>query len=137
MTIFIACSKYFYEKIPEIRENLERNGHEINLPNSYDEPFKEEEMKKKSLEAHIKWKGEMIKRDKQNIEPNDAILVLNFEKNGEKNYIGGTTFLEIYKAFEMNKKIFFYNALPENKYFKDELIAFNPTIINKDLTRIV
>ncbi len=36
----------------------------------------------------------------------------------------------------MNKKIFFYNYLPENKYFKDELIAFNPIIINKDLTKI-
>lgn len=137
MKILIACSKHFYEKIPEIKKELEKAGNIITLPNSYNEPFKEEEMKKKGLETHIKWKSEMIKKHEHNLEPNDAILILNFEKNGEKNYIGGATFLEIYKAFEMNKKIFFYNSLPENKYFKDELIAFNPKIINKDLTRII
>ncbi len=136
MKIFIACSKYFYERIPEIKKELEKAGNIITLPNSYNEPFKEEEMKKKGLETHIKWKSEMIKKHEQNLEPNDAILILNFEKNGEKNYIGGATFLEIYKAFEMNKRIFFYNALPENKYFKDELIAFKPKIINKDLSKI-
>ncbi len=137
MKIFIACSKHFYNKIPKIKSELEKAGHIITLPNSFDEPFKEEEMKNKSLEEHVKWKGEMIKKDKQNIEPNEAILVLNFEKYGEENYIGGATFLEIYRAFEMEKKIFFYNPLPENKYFKDELIGFNPTIINKNLANIV
>jgi hypothetical protein len=137
MKIFIACSKHFYDKIPEIKEELEKAGHVITLPNSFDAPFKEEEMRKKSLEEHVIWKGEMIKKDKQNIAPNDAILVLNFKKNGEDNYIGGATFLEIYRAFEMEKKIFFYNPLPNNKYFKDELIGFNPRIINKDLSKII
>lgn len=135
MKIFIACSKYFYERIPEIREELEKAGNIITLPNSYNEPFKEEEMKKKGLETHIKWKSEMIKKHEQNLEPNDAILILNFEKNGEKNYIGGATFLEIYKAFEMNKKIFFYNPIPEC-IFTDELIGINPKIIYGNLTNI-
>jgi hypothetical protein len=137
MKIFIACSKHFYYRIPEIKEELEKAGHIITLPNSFNEPLKEESMKKKGLEYHAKWKGEMIKKNNKNIEPNDALLILNFNKNGEDNYIGGATFLEAYHAFEMNKKIFFYNSLPENKYFKDELIGFNPTIINKDLSKIV
>ncbi|MFA5953126.1 MAG: hypothetical protein WC812_00880 [Candidatus Pacearchaeota archaeon] len=137
MKIFILCSKHFYNKIPEIKEKLEKTGHTIKLPNSYEKPFKEEEIKKRGLEEHIKWKGEMIKRNKKNIKPNDAVLVLNFKKNGEENYIGGATFLEIYEAFNMGKKIFFYNPLPENKYFKDELIGINPKIINKDLSEII
>jgi hypothetical protein len=137
MKIMILCSKYFYNKIPEIKEELEKAGHTIALPNSFDIPFKEEEMKKKSLEDHIKWKGEMIKINKKNISPNDAVLVLNFDKNDEANYIGGATFLEVYESFDMNKKIFFYNPLPDNKYFKDELVGMNPIIINKDLSKIV
>ena len=48
----------------------------------------------------------MLRRDKENIEPNDAVLVLNFEKKGQRNYIGGATFLEIYNAWKMNKKLF-------------------------------
>ena len=136
MKIFIACSKHFYHKIPEIKGKLEKDGHKLTMPNSYENPFYEEEIKSKSLEEHVKWKGEMIKKDKGNIKPNDAILVLNFDKNGEENYIGGATFLEAYKAFELGKKIFFYNPVPNNKYFKDELIGFNPTILNGNLSKI-
>ena len=77
----------------------------------------------------------MIKKDKKNIEPNDAILVLNFAKNGQSNYIGGATFLEIYKAWELNKKIFLYNPIPKN-ILKDEITGMNPVILNKDLTKI-
>jgi len=137
MKIFIACSKHFYEKIPKIQRELEDYGHVISLPNSYDEPFKEEEeeIKKRSLEEHIKWKSEMLLMNEINIFPNHAILVLNFEKNGQPNYIGGATFLEIYTAWRRNKKIFLYNPFPENN-FTDELKGMNPKIINQDLSRI-
>ena len=137
MKIMILCSKYFYDKVPKIKEELEKVGHIITLPNSLDMPFKEEEMKKRSLEDHIKWKGEMIKVNKKNISPVDAVLVLNFDKNGEENYIGGATFLEVYEAFDLDKKIFFYNPLPNNRYFRDELTGMNPIIINKNLSKII
>jgi len=135
MKIFIACSKHFYHKIREIKNNLEQRGHEVALPNSYDNPFKEEEIKNLSKEEHIKWKASMMKKDKVSIEPNDAVLVLNFEKNGQPNYIGGATFLELYKSWELNKKIFLFNAIPDCK-LKDEIIGMDPTVINGDLTKI-
>jgi hypothetical protein len=77
----------------------------------------------------------MLRRDKQNIEPNDAILVLNFQKHHQPNYIGGATFLEIFRAWEMNKKLFLYNPIPDN-IFKDELTGMNPLILNQDLSKI-
>lgn len=77
----------------------------------------------------------MLKKDEKNILHQEAILVLNFEKKRIPNYIGGATFLEIYKAFELNKKIFFYNPLPKCS-FTDELIAIDPIIINGDLNKI-
>ncbi len=135
MKIFIASSKHFYHKIPEIQKKLEKKGHKIHLPNSYNEPFKEEEMKKLSPKEHIKWKSEMMRKDKININPNDAILVLNFEKKGIPNYIGGATFLEIYKAWELKKKIFILNNLPKCS-FTDELIGFNPTILNGEINNL-
>lgn len=77
----------------------------------------------------------MIKHSEEVITWIDAVLVLNYDKNGEKNYVGGATFLEIYDAFRLGKKIFFMNNLPEGM-LKDELIAFRPVILNGDLTKI-
>ncbi len=133
MKIFIACSKHFYHRIPEIKTILESQGHQILLPNSYENPFTEEEMKRKGIEEHKNWKAEMLRKDETNIKPQDAILVLNFEKNNQTNYIGGATFLEIYKAWELGKKIFLFNPIPEN-ILKDEITGFNPTILNGDLS---
>ena len=132
MKVFIACSKYFYSEIKRVVEILEGLGHEISYPNSYDDPFAEERFKEMSAEEHIKWKRMMMAKDKENIEPVDAVLVLNFEKKGISNYIGGATFLEVYKAWELGKKIFFYNDLPKCS-FTDELIGINPVVINGEL----
>jgi len=77
----------------------------------------------------------MVIQQEEKVRKNDAILVLNFEKNGQPNYIGGATFLEMFKAWELKKKIFLYNPLPEN-ILRDELEIFNPVIINGRLNLI-
>lgn len=46
MKIFICTSKYNYDKVASVRERLEAAGHAVTLPNSYEEPMKEEEMKR-------------------------------------------------------------------------------------------
>ncbi|MBU1129508.1 MAG: hypothetical protein KJ949_02670 [Nanoarchaeota archaeon] len=135
MKIFVCCSKHFYSSAKPFLEELEKKGHKITLPNSYEDPFKEEKMKKKSVEEHRKWKSEKLKEQVKKIKNNSAILVLNFEKKGIKNYIGGATFLEIYEAWKMKKKIFLFNHLP-NCSFTDELKAINPIILNGDLSKI-
>src|SRR3989344_2856023 len=103
MKIFIICSKHFYEKVMPIKKVLEAQGHRITLPNSFDEPFKEEEVKKQSKKEHIRWKQGMIRLQDTKIQAVDAVLVLNFEKHGQKNYIGGATFLEVFKAWDLGK----------------------------------
>jgi len=135
MKIFVCCSKYLYGKIPEIKRILEEKGHEIILPNSYKEPLKEEEMKKIGKEEHIKWKSNMINAQEEKVKQSDSLLVLNLEKNGQQNYIGGATFLEIFQAWKFGKKVFLYNPIPDN-ILKDELTAINPIIINGDLSKI-
>lgn len=135
MHIFLCCSKHFYKDVPPIKEALERAGHVITLPNSYDNPGREDEMRALSVEDHGNWKGEMIRLQIKKVEANDAVLVLNKEKNGVANYIGGATFLEIFKAFELGKKIFLYNSLPKG-ILRDELLGMNPTVINGDLSLV-
>lgn len=135
MKIFICSSKHLYHTIPPIKEQLEKQGHKITLPNSYEEPLKEEEIKKQGSEVHAEWKAMMFKLQEKKILENDAVLVINFEKKGQPNYIGGATFLEIFKAFELGKKIYLYNPVPEN-VFTDELVAMKPVVINGDISRI-
>ncbi len=135
MEILICCSKHQYHKIPKLKEELKKAGHKVNLPNSYGQPFKEEEMKNMGKLEHIVWKQKMMKLHEPKIKLNDVILVLNLEKNNQQNYIGGATFLEIYKAWELEKKIFLYNPIPNN-IFTDELIGINPIILNQDLSKI-
>ena len=132
MRIFICCSKKFYDSLGNIKDILEANGHEITLPNSFDNPNKENEMRELGAEKHGKWKGEMFNESTDKIKNNDALLVLNFNKDDLKNYIGGATFLEMYDAFKLGKKIFLYNSIPEGMLY-DEILGFNPVVIKGDL----
>lgn len=133
MKIFLICSKAFYGNLTEYKQSLETLGHEVFMPNCWDAP--ETEAKYRGTDQHHIFKAKMFRQSEETIKNVDAVLVLNFNKNGQENYIGGATFLEIYDAFRMNKKIFFVNPIPDNM-LKDELIGFNPTIIGNDLSKI-
>lgn len=135
MNIFICASKHNYKHIPEIKNQLESVGHKITLPNSFDDPFIELRTKEESKEKHVNLKQKFFKDQVKKIEDNDVVLIVNFDKGEYKNYIGGATFLEMYKAFELGKKIFFYNPIPEG-ILEDEIVGMNPFVINGDLSLI-
>ena len=133
MKILIICSKAFYDRISDIKKKLEDIGHEIELPNCYDDPGVESRCR--GTAEHSKFKAEMFRKSEETISNMDAVLVLNFDKNGQANYIGGATFLEMYDAFRFCKKIFLYNDIPEGM-LKDEIIGFSPIVINGDLSKV-
>ena len=139
MKLLIICSKRFYNDIPNIKKELERNNIEVFLPNCYDDPTTEEKMWNLGKDKHQEFKAKMYKQSEDTIKNMDAVLVLNFDKNANgiiyKNYIGGATFLEIYDAFRLNKKIYLYNDIPKGMLY-DEIHGFAPVIINGDLTKI-
>lgn len=135
MKVYIVCSKAFYEKIPPLKATLEAAGHAITLPNSFDNPTKEFEMKKLGAAEHAGWKGEKLREGLAKVHNCDVVLVLNFEKNGQPGYIGGATFMEVAEAWVHHKPLYFYNPIPEGM-LHDELIAMTPTIINGDLSLI-
>lgn len=139
MKILIICSKRFYENIPNIKKKLEQKNIQVFLPNCYDDPKTEERMWNLGREKHQEFKAQMYKQSEEIIKNMDAVLVLNFDKitdeTIEKNYIGGATFLEIYDAFRLNKKIYLYNDIPEGILY-DEIQGFAPIMINGDLSKV-
>ena len=77
----------------------------------------------------------MFRMSEERIATMDAVLTLNVDKNGKKNYIGGATFIEIYEAFMKGKKIYLYNNIPKGMLY-DEISGFSPIIINGNINLI-
>ena len=133
MKIFVICSKSAYPRIPELESELIEAGHKLTMPNSYDDPGMEARQKELGSAEHAEWKARMLRHSADVISGMDAVLVLNFDKGEAKNYIGGATFLEMYDAFRLGKKMFLYNEIPDG-ILHDEIRGFEPTILHGDLS---
>lgn len=142
MKIAICASLDFTFEFKEVVDKLTKLGHEVVLPKTSEMILKGEE----SLEQIKKEKasGEIHKRMVSldvlrhyfgKIKEADAILVLNLDKKGIKNYIGGNTFLEMGFAHVLGKKIFLLNEIPDMSY-KEEIKAMKPIKINGKLEEI-
>ena len=66
----------------------------------------------------------------------DAILIVNGEKRGIQNYIGGNVLMEMGQAYVNHKKIFFLNGMPSGLPYMDEIEAMDPVCLFGDLSRI-
>ena len=135
MKIFIISSASFYDKIPPIKNYLEKKGFEVLLPNTYDNPNEEKEAWEKGYKAHAELEKALFKKSEEKIKSVDAVLCINLKKHNIDNYIGGATFIEIYEAFKNNKKVFLYHDIPKGMLY-DELAGFDPIIIDEDLDLI-
>lgn len=140
MKILIVCSTSFYDKVEPIKLELERRGFLVELPNCYDNPVTNDDNKNMTEEEYFNFFKEMYYESRDKVKNIDAILVLNFDKKKDgviyQNYIGASTFLEMYEAFMQQKKIFIFNDYPNNMLF-DEIKGFNPIILNGDLNQII
>jgi hypothetical protein len=135
MNIFLAASKSAYVEVGKVKIALEAFGHMVTSPNGFDDPNEEGIARRASFEAYSEWKAAMIREDGRIIAQHDGVLVLNFDKDGQANYVGGATFLEMFKAFDLGKKLFLYNPIPEG-VLTDEIIGLQPIVIHGDLSLI-
>ncbi len=128
MIITLCSSIKFSKEILETKISLEKMGHKVALP-FMKVPNGAAEHSKMKIDL------DLIRKHFRKIEKSDAILVLNLDKNGTKNYIGGNSFLEMGKAFDKGIPIFLLNGIPEVPY-KDEIIAMKPNVLDGDLNKI-
>jgi hypothetical protein len=133
MKIVICASMSAAEKIIQVKEELENLGHQVVVPANMERHLAKTFNAHESTEEKIK--DDLIRKYFQEIRHADAVLALNYDKNGIKNYIGGNTFLELAFGHVLDKKLFLINDIPEVSY-RDEIIAMQPNILEGDLTRI-
>jgi len=139
MTITIVGSSSFAKEMVEYRDKLVKLGHTVNLHEHY-VAFAEGKMQ--SLldrmgkeHANVKKEYGYILYHYNEIVNSDAILVLNFDKNGINNYVGGNTLMELGFDYVHGKKIFMLNPIPDMQY-RAEIEAVEPIIRNGDINLI-
>lgn len=137
MKIAICGSMTFAKEILKMKKQLEKNGHVCYVPEGVD-LYIEGKIKKMGGSEGAKRKKEnnLIRKHFDLIKKSDAILVINKDKNGITNYIGGNSFLEIGFAYILGKKIFLMNEIPEIELIKQEIEAIDPIILNGNLEKI-
>lgn len=135
-TITICSSANFYRQAVEIQTVFEKLGYKVIIPETA------QKMKQSGdyEVSHYKtWfaddndyhkKAALMRGHFEEIERGDMVLVLNYEKYGMPNYIGGNVLIEIGVAFYLNKPVFILNEIPENSPFLEEIKGFMPIALH-------
>jgi len=87
-------------------------------------------------EAALKRENDYFCEHYKRILESDAILFVNSEKNGIKNYIGGNVLIEMGQAYVNHKIIFLLNGMPSGLPYMDEIEAMDPICLFGDLSNI-
>lgn len=129
----------FASQMLAAKNQLEQNGHTCFIPEDAKEWAGGQHIVERGYSegARRKIEHNFIKGHYNLIEKADAILVMNYDKRGIKNYIGGNSFLEIGFAHVLDKKIFFMQDIPDIELMREELMAVQPVILNNDVSRII
>lgn len=139
MKIAIVGSSHFAKQMVEYRDKLKALGHECELHEHYiaraNGQMQDLWERMQKEHAKVKIEHDYMRYHYNEILSSEAVLVLNFDKNGIKNYIGGNTLIEMGQAYVNNKKIFLLNSIPDMQY-KEEIEALQPIILNSDLNKI-
>ena len=136
MKIAICASMVFAEKMVQVKRQLEEIGHTVFISQFAEGYLGKAEKEKEELAVHDKNENDAIRKFWEIIKKSDAILVLNYDRKGIKNYIGGNTLMEIGFAHVLNKKIFLMNPIPDIDYYRSEIEAVRPAILGQDLNKI-
>jgi len=132
MKIAICGSMKFGKSMLQFKQELETNGHQVIVPENT------ESYADGTINVENKWEKiqlDVIKSYFEKIKEQDAIFVINKDKNNIKNYVGGNSLIEIAFAHVLEKKIFLLNPIPKMNY-SDEIEAMKPIVLNGNLNLI-
>lgn len=137
MKITVGGSMTFAKEQIEVKNELEKIGHEVLLTDDI-ESFAKDKQIKHSFEEELKLclEYDVIRSFFNKIAESDAYLVCNHEKNGIKGYLGASVLMEIGLAYFLKKKIFLIFEIDQQQKYALEIAVMNPIILNGDLSKI-
>lgn len=136
MKIALCYSMQYAEKAKEMQDALAAFGHTAYVSSENHEYFGKDDSEKEKIKLYHKYETNIMNEYFGVIANADAILVLNYNKHGITNYIGGNTLIEMGIAHYLGKKIFLMNPIPDIPYYTTEIVAMKPVIIDGDLGKI-
>ncbi len=136
MRIGIVGSMHHTEKMIVLRNKLRKLGHDAFLTTLASPFVGKSDDEKEKIKIDQKNNQDAIREFWRLMQGADAILVANYDRKGIKNYVGGNTLMEIGFAHILNQKIFLLNPIPEIDFFKTEIEAVRPTVIQGNLKKI-
>lgn len=136
MIITICGSMQFHEEMKTVKEKLEKLGHTVLAPDELDnlsmnESYMDNDIDKINAKIDFNFILEHFKK----VDQSDGILILNYDKNNIKNYIGGNTFLEMGYAYGLGKTVYLLHPIPHMDYYT-EMVAIQPKILDDNLEGI-
>ena len=138
MRVFIAGSMSFAKEILDVEARLRRLGFQAHCaPDTYD-CFKNPHLKLNEDLDHCEETD--IIRTCMNIQKKcDAILLLNYSKDGIDGYIGSNCLIELGLAYYLRQRIFLLHAPPppELARYHVEVMHMKPIILNGNLDGVV
>lgn len=136
MRIGIIGSMQYTERMIGVRDQLIALGHDAFVTDLHTPFIGKSDEEKEHIKIEQKNNQDAIREMWRLMQDANAVLVLNLDKHGIKHYIGGNTFLEMGFAHVLNQKIFLYNPVPDMPYYKTEIEAMKPIVINGDLSQV-
>lgn len=126
----------YTEKMIELKDRLVELGHDAFVTDLHTPFIGKTDEEKEKIKIEQKMNKDAIREFWRAMQGADAVLVANYDKHGIKNYIGGNTLMEIGFAHVLDQKIFLLNPIPDIPYYKSEIEAVRPVIINGDLNKV-
>lgn len=126
-TITLCSSAAFYEKANQVKADLEAMGFTVLIP---DMALAMKESNDYDVSHYKTWyedDGDYAKKQAlmhghfEKVIKGDITLVLNYDKNGKQNYIGGNVLMEMGLAFHFDKPVYILNDFPEDSPFLEEI----------------
>jgi hypothetical protein len=135
MKIMICGSMHFAKEMLEAKKTLEEMGHEIFLTSDAEQCVGNPEL---NMNWEFCTKNNVDKECFDKVAMSDAILILNYPRNGIEGYIGGATLMEIGVARHLDKRIFLLHDLPseEDLRYAFEIKLARPIVLSGDITGI-
>lgn len=138
MKIYVLGSNTFVKEMVRCKDELCSLGHDGWIHPDYEahvngqkRAFLSEALPAEN--ADFKRTHDYIRSHYQHILESDAILIINLEKRGVANYIGGNVLMEMGMAYVNGKKIFLLHDIPREAPYLDEILAMDPVCLNGDL----
>ncbi len=141
-TITICSSANFYKKVIDVADRLTACRYNSIVPLT---AVKMKESGDYDVSHYRTWlqddndyhkKADLMRRHFDEVAKGDAVLIVNEEKHGTLNYIGGNVLMEMAIAFYLQKPIFILNDIPADSTFLEEIKGMVPVVLQGDVEKL-